>query len=290
MNILITCLRRSGSTVFWKYLKSQENFIGYDEPFNPLLARLPEVLLKENNLELIRLYESNRATFKSKFRSISYEAELDNAMSDEEIEFLQYLFDSSENVAIDSTRCNFRIQDLLKKYPDLKIIYLYRNPEGFISSNIIPNRPELRKQPADYVVNNITKYYNRMNFWNVRKRFDSWDYESMTKLDAFKDMASQYSSIDRERFDTLPAYVKLYALWYVVHQQMLEIINNDESGRIIAVSFNEFIERKDVKDDILRFVGINSDSARIRLRAPNLGYDIRNKNWETARKLFKVNS
>lgn len=290
MNILITCLRRSGSTVFWKYLKSQENFIGYDEPFNPMLSQLPKVLLKENNLEIIRLYESNPSTFKSKFTSISYADELKSAMNSEEIDYLNYLFNSSDNVVIDTTRCNFRIRDLLDKYPDVKIIYLYRNPEGFVSSNIIPNRPELKKQLVDYIVNNITKYYNRMNFWNVRKRFDSWDYESMTNLNAFKDLVSEYTNIDRERFETLPAYIKLYALWWLVHQQMLEIINNDTSGRIISVSFNDFLEDQDIKDDILRFVGIDRDRSNIQLRTPNFGYDLSNKNWETARKFFRRHS
>lgn len=246
--------------------------------------------MKENNLELIRLYESNRPVFKEKFRSISCEAELNSEMNSEEIGYLDYLFNSSENVVIDSTRCNFRIRDLLKKYPDVKIIYLYRNPEGFVSSNIIPNRPELKKEPVEYVINNITKYYNRMNFWKVRKRFDSWDYESLTKLNAFKDLISEYTDIDRERFETLPAYIKLYALWWIVHQQMLEIISNDTYERIIAINFNDFIEDQDIKDDILRFVGIDKDHSNIQLRTPNFGYDVSNRNWETARKLFRSHS
>ena len=252
-----------------------------------MLSQLPKVLLKENNLEMIRLYKRDPSTFKSKFRPISFETELKSEMSSEEIEYLDYLFKSSGNVVIDITRCNFRIRDLLDKYPDVKIIYLYRNPEGFVSSNIIPNRPELKRQPVEYAINNITKYYNRMNFWNVRKRFVSWDYESMTRLNVFKDLVSEYTNIDRERFDTLPAYIKLYALWWVVHQQMNEIIANDTSGKIISIRFTDFLKDRNVKDDILRFVGIDRDHSNIRLRPPNFGYDVSNKNWETARKLFR---
>ena len=106
IKLIIVGLRRSGTTIYWETFRQDDRLLCYDEPFNRYLRVLPAPTGLKAPEEFIRLVNRDAASFWNKFSPIHYGEELSEGLSDAQRAYLEYLGDSGERVALDSTRWN----------------------------------------------------------------------------------------------------------------------------------------------------------------------------------------
>lgn len=226
MKLLITCLRRSGSTTFWKLFRQDRRILCFDEPFNPMLKELPKSFLKKTNTEFINLYNLEKENFLSYFKPINYKHEIKQVNYSDIIKYINYLFYKREHVVIDATRLNFMLDELAPKLPkDVFVIYLYRMPQAFVSSHLIPNRPELLNDKRyKYYQSKVKAEFNKLFFFNLASNFDDWGYETI----------AQCLGLSKGK-----AYRKLLHIWKIAYDKAVytkEVLEN----RMKIISFGSF--------------------------------------------------
>jgi hypothetical protein len=182
MVVLTVGLRRSGTTAFFRAFEADKRLVCFDEPFNPLYWKLPEPFLKATTGPFVRLLEEDSKLFWRMFSPIELKQELGQNLTSEQKRYLRYLADSGEDVFIDTTRCWMKLNALREVLPEALIIYLYREPAAFVTSHILPHRPELA-QSSHFAVKRmrlrLRRIVNRLFFWSVKKGFDEWGYETL---------------------------------------------------------------------------------------------------------------
>ena len=268
MKVLILCLRRSGSTEFWKMFRQDKRFICYDEPFNPMLCELPREFLKKTNNEFINLYNKNADEFNDKFYPVDCEGEC-TALKEREVSYLNYLFEQNEHVVIDVTRLNFKAEELLQKISkDVFIIHLYRSPIAFASSHILANRPELKPFKFKYIKSRIKYYFNKLFFFKAWVKFNDWGYESVVNNLEFNN-------------DHKP-YEKLLLIWKKSYCEIEDAAK--KRGNIISLSFEDFVS--DPEGNIKNIYKLNGLEYKTldysSIRATNKGFAINSNKWKKA--------
>ncbi len=274
MKILIVCLRRSGSTAFWRIFRQDERLLCFDEPFNPMLKQLPRRFLKKTNDEFIEVYKKDKKNFLEKFSPIDYFEEV-NPLRDSEIVYLNYLFSLSENVVIDATRLNFKITDLVKHLnKNIFLIHLYRRPQAFVTSHIIPNRPEYKDLKLRYLYTKFKAEFNKKFFWSVKRNFNDWGYETI------------YNLLNQEK--NKPAYLKLLWLWKLSFLNNENAIANHQNS--MSLPFEAFTrEPEKIIGEIYERNGFEYKPLDYsKIRRPNLGFEPDNKKWADAFEVLKM--
>ncbi len=270
MKILILCLRRSGSTAFWKMFRQDRRIVCYDEPFNPMLKSLPKEFLKKTNTEIIKLYNEDRDTFERYFTNINSIDECKNNITERQIEYLHFLLNTNKNVVIDSTRLNFKSESLLKNLDkNVFVIHLYRTPIAFTTSHIIPNRPELKKNKRQYIKSKIRARINKWRFWTLKTNFNNWGYETIAKQ----------LNIDTGQ----EAYKKLLAIWKISFDMIEKAGKKLGKNRFLSLSFEDFandpykiLEKIYLQCDM----EINKNLKTDMIKKPNLGFAPSHHNWK----------
>ena len=266
-------MRRSGSTAFWRIFRQDKRLLCFDEPFNPMLRQLPKRFLKKTNDEFIEIYGKDKQTFTEKFSPIDYNGEV-SSLNSAEIEYLNYLFSLNENVVIDATRLNFKIAELVKHLDkNIFLIHLYRSPQAFVSSHLIPNRPEYKDMKLKYFYSRFKAEFNKRFFWSIKRNFNDWGYETIYNL---------------LNADNNPAYIKLLWLWQLAYRNNENALANH--GNSLSLPFEYFTQQP---EKIIReiYERNNFEYNRLdysKIRRPNLGFEPDNKKWTEAFKLLKM--
>lgn len=140
-HIIILASRRSGSTAFWRVFRRTPGLAAYDEPFNPLLGKLPHENENKTRRELIELYRKNPKAFRSAFAPIRQDEETTPGMTERQRAWLSWLLSHGPAV-IDVTRGHAKIEGIHSAAPDAVFVHLYRSPAAFVTSHVLPsNRP-----------------------------------------------------------------------------------------------------------------------------------------------------
>ena len=202
-HLWILGLRRSGTTAVWRSLRNASGFRSFDEPFNPLLKRLPEPHRKGTWGEFIELYSNDLVQFKKVYRAIYPGREAESHLDDDEIRYLRYL--SVRPTIIDFTRLNFKAEALAKSFPNSIIAHQFRSPIGFVSSNIInsENRRFLRQG------------FFKISFFSRLARFNSWGMSDLVLSPAFNDLVKRLNIKVRAPVASLYPYERLLLIWLV---------------------------------------------------------------------------
>lgn len=261
MKVIISCLRRSGSTAIYKELSKLMEFATYDEPFNPLIARGWLANHKGTARNLCKLQQSSKE-FNQLFAPIGIDEEASPRLSRKQGEYLSWLLESSENVLIDSTRLNFKIRHVTDKFPDVKYIYLYRDFRAFISSHILPNPSDLL---VPFLKVTLSNAFKRRRFFSIRKNYNAWGYETLC------------SELFRDEEQCGLAVIRLYRLWEKAYNEHYELAKQD---KVHMLSFERFCDDpatqiKNLFDESLPAAGCGQS-----LRSPNYGFEPSSPRWK----------
>ena len=93
--IIISGLRRSGSSVFWETFRKDPRLCCYDEPFNPNLKELPDQNSKGTR-DVIALYKASPDVFLDRFSPIQLSEETEPNLNAKQDVFLRWLLPQSQ--------------------------------------------------------------------------------------------------------------------------------------------------------------------------------------------------
>ncbi len=276
MKLLIICLRRSGSTIFWNTLNQDARLTCFDEPFNPMYAELPRTFYKPEANAVKKLWTQAPSVFWKHYTPIAWWEELDPHLTERQESYLEFLFNKNEHVAIDVTRCQFKIRHILERFSDVKIIYLYRDPKAFVTSHILPNRSEL---PLTKRLRNKAQLeQKKKKFWTMSTGFNDWHMESIIggKGGLF-DMQYNQNKID---FIHATAVEKLLVYWTVVDDAMHREIRN-EPNQILGLSFEGFCnDPESIMTAVYKWSGLDCPSLNTsRIHTASDGFNASDEKW-----------
>ncbi len=234
LKLIIVGLRRSGTTIYWETFRQDPGLLCYDEPFNPHLRVLPERTGLKAPEEFQRLIEADAALFRRRFAPIPFDQELDADLSAGQIEYLGYLASTAEAVAIDTTRCQFKIAALHACAPEATLVHLYRPPGSQVSSHLLPSSPGWRGR--------LRKLIRRRRFWTRASGYDGWSFESIIGASSASPFARRLAvaGLDPAAIYALPAVGRLLAYWRVAWEQVEHEGERCFGDRFVSQSFDEF--------------------------------------------------
>ena len=234
LKLIIAGLRRSGTTIFWETFRQDPRLLCYDEPFNPLLHVLPAGTGLKAPEEFIRLVERDGPGFWDRYAPIHFSQELRKGFGDREREYLAFLAASGEQVAIDVTRCQFKIPALGQVAPDAVLVHLYRSPESLATSHLLPSSKGRRGK--------IKKLLARRGFWTRTDRYNGWSFQSIIgdSPEGWFGRRAAEIGIDPAELYRLPAVGRLLAYWKVNHERAERDGSRCFGERFVSQSFEEF--------------------------------------------------
>lgn len=250
-HLWISGLRRSGTTAIWKMFRGLEDFVCFDEPFNPILtSQLPNQHHKKTWDEFIQLWKVDQEMFNEHFEAIYPQDEAIDSLNKREIDYITYL--SQRPTVIDFTRVNFKCSQLIREFPEMSLLYLFRSPVAFVSSHIInsENRRFLRQQ-----------YYRSM-FFSGMIGCNSWGMDDVISTSHFEDLISRLRIRPRKPIRRLRSAEKLLLLWLAARRYSQEAADGSEN-RVFIGSYEEIIDGTcDNFLAALESVGIDKESLR----------------------------
>jgi hypothetical protein len=251
MKLFILGLRRSGTTAFWNAFRRDARFVGYNEPFNPLVGNAGDekwVELNESYREFRLLWSRDPELFWRKFRAIEGQEELQDDLSDQQAAYLEFLLASGEHVAFDITRAHFKVASLAELAPDAMLVHLYRPAGSFATSHMVPSGQQVPRVGSRWEIqerllrNSVWKRLNRASFWSRRHRFNYWGVEGIigSSPNSLFGQRLREAGLDPEEVYRMPAVGRLLAYW-VLHYRLLEEQGPRYFGdRFVRVSFDDF--------------------------------------------------
>jgi len=233
--IVITGLRRSGTTVLWETFRRDPRIVGYDEPFHPQLWGGVRTNSKGTLDELAAYWNSGRAARFDGVTPIRPVDELVSRSSGGQIGYLDDLLNQGERVVVDLVRCWNRFPTLLNGRNDVLVVHLVRNPATWVSAHLLPARPRLTARSI------LGSAYRRGTFFVRQRGYDNWSYEQIVDaaLTGQHDMW-RYVKRGGAQSEAAPAYIKLLAFWWAATQ----VAARGLSGMPVAyVAMEEFVAR-----------------------------------------------
>lgn len=230
-HLWISGLRRSGTTAIWQMFRDLKGYRVYDEPFNPLLLKgLPNNHSKKTWDEFIHIWEKDRINFQSSYCSIDPVEELNENLTSKQLKYLKYL--SKDISIIDFTRINFKAADVLNKFPNVVILFLFRSPIAFTSSHIInsENTKFLRQS-----------YYKKF-FFSSFINFDSWGIQSAIKADKFRSYIDKLNITPRKNLNKLKSH-ELLLLYWLVNRRNAESLKINNTEKVFIGSYEDILNQ-----------------------------------------------
>ena len=239
MRILVLGLRRSGTTIFWQTLRQDRRLFCLNEPFNPYLREVPVEIPNRSRTEFIRVFRKDPQLFWRVFAPIGRIEELQEDLNDRQVAYFRYLLSQSEHVALDETRCHFKVPALRELAPDAVLVHLHRSPAAMASSHLIPSGSGGNR--AGW----LTKAYGQAGFWTRTDRFNNWGIEELVAQSPESLFGQRLREIglDPDEVYGLPAVGKLMAYWRVNYERIEHDGARCFGDRFISVRFEDFCAR-----------------------------------------------
>jgi hypothetical protein len=275
LKLIILGLRRSGTTITWQTVRQDKRFTSFNEPFNPLIRRLPDWDAAYAYTEFQRLIDEDADAFWRRFAPIPPDEELRPGLRDDQADYFRYLLSRGEHVAFDMTRCHFKIEAIHALAPDAVMVHLFRRPSAHVSSHLLPSRPGFRGR--------ILRYLQRSRFWTRRTGFDFWYVEKIVGSSAAGPFADRLAEVglDPEKVYSMPAVGKLLAYWGV-HFDRVEADGREYFGdRFLSVPFERFCLRsREVLEKVYAAGGLAMPELDFTgIHPPNRGYRPDDPRW-----------
>lgn len=272
MRIIVSGLRRSGTTIFWQTLRQDERLLSLNEPFNPDLNRLVNT-----NHWAYTDYVEQKIPIQEHPMGIPLSTEMGPGSCTDQFTQLQTLLEGRD-YNINSVRTVFKFQELLEVFNDSLHIFLFRNLPAFVSSHILPSSPN-----SIQLAHKLRTAYRRSTFWNIPGNYNYYGYQEILEKwnEAGIEAALQGTRFSASSIDKVPAYVKLATLWEMANAQATEM-ERIHPERFMRVKFEDFLREPDtVLQKVYRKYG--RDIPRFcfdKLRPSNNGYKPDSQKWK----------
>lgn len=259
--ILISSLRRSGSTIFWRCFRDASEALCFDEPFNPNLIRLPSPHRKNVDDEYLQLLDRDARTFWETFSPIYSLDELDPALHPQTAGWLQWLCDRAARVVLDTTRCWNKIDALAEHAgADTYLIHLHRSPAGFTASHLLPSDLDGSLWGKWHL------FRRRRSFFDMNGGFNFWNLEDIVGKGAQSAFATRILQDPRlaERFYAWESHLQLLYFWKVAYSKVEDAGAAAFGDRFLSVSFERFSRHPEtVLGEIQDATGLSLDARRL---------------------------
>ena len=184
--VLVVGLRRSGTTVFWEHWRAYGAVTCFDEPFNPLIGSPPSDHRKGTRQEMLALAAADPGLWQARYAPIPPAAELRDTWSDDELAFLEYLFDAAPDVCIGETRLHTRLPSLPPALASgIHLVHLHRAPVDWALAHLMPS--------GSSAATRVKRAVGRASAQRRWRRFDHWQVWSTIRSDEdrFRKLAAE---------------------------------------------------------------------------------------------------
>lgn len=231
---IIVGMRRSGTTVFWKWFRHDRRLTCFDEPFSEQLMTLPREHPKEVFAEYRSLLDRSPQAFWAAYAPVHRAEELDAGLTSAQRSYLSFLADQGDHVVLDVTRCHLKVAALAEIFPEARFVHLVRDHHAFASSHLVPSRSDL--------IGRARAAHLRRTFWSRPGGFDSWGMETLcgTGPGSKLSLLLGDSGYDVHGFYTLPAVGRLLVLHHFMTAAAESALA--ATGRSTVVQFEHFTE------------------------------------------------
>lgn len=235
--IIISALRRSGSTIFWRCFRNATDALCFDEPFNPNLIRLPHPHEKNIDAEYLRLLNQDPTAFWDAFHPIYPVEELDPSLKPQTVEWFEWICDSPAPVVLDTTRCWNKIDALADRVEsNTYLVHLHRAPASFAASHLLPSGIN------GSLLGKWDLFKRRRAFFDMDEGFNFWGIEDIVgngSQSAFASRILRDTGL-ADRFYSWMAHAKLLYFWKVAYSKVEGAGQSTFGDRFLSVSYEEF--------------------------------------------------
>jgi len=248
MKIFVLGLRHSGTTPFWQVFRQDPRFRCYNEPFNPEIRRIVSPAWKSIGVyeEYVELSRREPQRFWETYRSIPGLEELQTGLSDHQVAYLGYLLDTNEHVALDTTRCHFKVEALARVAPDALVVNLWRSPASVATSHMVYSGTRLSwiKDPMRrryrMARSSVRRALDRQTFWHRKTGYRMFESIVGDGPGGLFGVRLREAGFDPEAVYDWPAVARILAYWSV-NQRRLEADGPRHFGeRFLSIGFDDF--------------------------------------------------
>ena len=232
--VIITGLRRSGTTILWETLRRDPLLLCFDEPFHPRLWEGERQNAKGTWDELGSFWDRERPDRNVALKPILPADELVATSTPAQVAYLSRLLTAGDRVVIDVVRTWNRWPSLLDGRVRVHVVHLVRDPVSWVTAHLLPSGDSTwRKRIGDC--------YRRATVFHRQRFYDNWQYEQI--IDAA--LATRHplwsaAGIAPERLDGAPAYEKLTAFWWAANLTTHRRLADWNGGSFTTVTLRDF--------------------------------------------------
>ncbi|AGA89818.1 hypothetical protein Thimo_0996 [Thioflavicoccus mobilis 8321] len=238
-NILISGLRRSGTTVFWETFRRDPRCRCFDEPFHPDLWQGARENSKGTWTELAEVWSSDGDIFKACSQPIGPLDELHPGLTAGQTRYLRDLFAKAGPVVADCVRTWSKVEALAEVLESTLIIHLVRHPKSWVTAQLLPSssNPGWRRR--------VTNLYRRQSFFSRPRVFNNWHYEQIIEHACRQSVEGDrlWRSIEKTPLDVArqPAFRKLLAFWLAAVRRTETQLAQLPPERCMTITMEEFL-------------------------------------------------
>ncbi len=278
MLVFICGLYRSGTTITWKTLAQDKRFVSFDEPFSPFRADLPELDPDESNADYLDFFNKNPREFRSYCAPIYPQEYLSPDLTDAQVRYIKWFAGQWENMLIDFTRCNYKLEQLRRIFPEAIIIHLSRQPAAFVTSHVT------HSPRAAGVYAALARKYRKFTFFTRTDRYNFYSYEDILEKHFGTEterMKSDVPTLKNLPLHKIQAYVKLLLL-HRHNRRAVDKFATRYPEKFLDWQFENFlISPESHLQNLYDLLGMDCFSFDFsRLRSPNYGYRPHSDKWD----------
>ncbi|WP_147127718.1 hypothetical protein [Shimia ponticola] len=226
-HVIISGLRRSGTTIFWGVLASHPEACAIDEPFHPALAAGARENKKGTWDDLAPLLVPEGQITP---QAIAPVEELSPTLGTRRTDYLVSLVNSRPQTVTDVVRCWAMGADLRAQLPEAAYVHLVRGVQGWVQGHLMPTGPaSWRKRLADA--------YRRTSFFQRRGFFDNYHYQTIIRAALQQDHPIwRHSHMRPSELLAAPAYMQLMAFWWCANLEIYRdfVVQNPEAPALLT--------------------------------------------------------
>lgn len=234
--ILISGMKRSGTTVLWETLRKDSRNLCFDEPFHPSLWQGKKQNGKGTWTELGSKFNQLATASNMQSSPIRPIDELTHQNGPGQRRYLRDLMLQAQRTVIDEVRLWNRLPEILPEEVPVVVVHLLRDPVNWVTAQMMPSVGRSKKSEARFLA-----WLGKIGFFWRRSDYDSWRYEEIFEAAIAADHPL-FRFVPRAMCGAtrLPAYQKLIALWWAANLETRSRLSTRHLGPVVNVSLFEF--------------------------------------------------
>lgn len=234
--VLVTGLRRSGTTALWRALAHGAAF-AFDEPFHPRLWDGARQNPKGTWTNLDALWREGPGDLVPGVRPIAPLEELSPAVDPAQAAYLATLLRRPGPVVVDVVRCWNKMAALAPALPPVLVVQLVRSPVAFALSHLLPSGAGSWRKPVGDALRRASALWRRG--W-----YDNWQMETIVNAAlAAGHPVWDEAAMPADALAAAPAHVKLLAFWWGANRIMARALATALPGAHAILLAEDFMAR-----------------------------------------------